>query len=81
MYEKMNIGGMEFLAKTKRINQKDLSSDCWSIQGWGLPYCSGFGDYDQMCEYLATEECGGQRIRKKILIGKYPVNGLPDVGD
>jgi len=33
-----------------------------------------------MCEYLATEECGGQRIRKKILSGKYPVNGLPDVG-
>jgi len=31
-----------------------------------------------MCEYLATEECGGQRIKKKILAGEYPLNGLPD---
>jgi len=70
----------EFSFRVKRIYQKNLTSDCWSIQFWGLPYCSGFGDYDQMCEYLATEECGGQQIRKKILSGEYPVNGLPDVG-
>jgi hypothetical protein len=69
----MNIGGEEFLVKTKRIYQKDLTSDCWSVQFWGLPYC-------RTCEYLATEECGGYNIRKKILSGKYPVNGLPDVG-
>lgn len=74
----MGNEGVSFRAK--RIQQKDLTSDCWSVQFWGLPYCSGFGDYDQMCEYLATEECGGQRIRKKILSGEYPVNGLPDVG-
>ena len=24
------------------------------------------------CEYLGTEECGGNRIRKMILSGKYP---------
>lgn len=54
----MGNEGISF--KVKRIYQKDLTPDCWSIQFWGLPYCSGFGDYDQMCEYLGTEECGGQ---------------------
>ena len=72
-YEKMNIGGKEFLAKTKRIYQKDFTSDCWSIQVWGLPYC-------RTCEYLATEDCGGYDVRKKILSGEFPLNGLPDVG-
>lgn len=72
-YEKMNIGGKEFLAKTKRIYQKDLTPDCWSIQIWGLPYC-------RTCEYLATEDCGGYDVRKKILSSEFPVNGLPDVG-
>jgi hypothetical protein len=81
MHEKVNIGGTEFLVRTKRIYQKDLTLDCWSVQVWGLPYCSGFGDYDQMCEYLATEDCGGYAIRKRILAGEYPVNGLPDVKD
>jgi len=78
-YEKLNLGGQEFLVKTK-IRQSDLTPECWSIQVWGLPYCSGLGNYQQMCKYLASEECGGQRIRKKILRGKYPVNGLPDFG-
>lgn len=71
--EKINMGGREFHVKTKRIYQKDLTADCWSIQIWGLPYC-------RTCEYLATEDCGGYRIRKKILSGEYPVHGLPDVG-
>lgn len=66
--------------RVKRIYQKDLTSDCWPVQVWGLPYCSGFGDYEGMCEYLASEECGGQGIRKRILAGKYPLNGLPDAG-
>lgn len=71
--EKINMSCREFPVKTKRIYQKDLTSDCWSIQIWGLPYC-------RTCEYLATEDCGGYRIRKKILSGEYPVHGLPDVG-
>jgi len=49
------------------------------VQIWGLAYCSGFGDSNNMCEYLATEECGGQNIRKMILSGKYQKDGLPDV--
>lgn len=51
------------------------------VQVWGLAYCSGFGDPDNIYEYLGTEECGGQNIRKLILSGKYPKNGLPDVGE
>jgi len=74
------LGGQEYLVKTKRVYQKDLTSECWSVQVWGLPYCSGFGDYEGMCEFLATEECGGQNIRKRMLAGKYPLNGLPDAG-
>ena len=57
-----------------------LTSECWSVQVWGLPYCSGFGDYEGMCEFVATEECGGRNVRKRILSGKYPLNGLPDEG-
>ena len=71
-YGKINIGGREFLVKAKKVYQKDLIPDCCSVQVWGLPYC-------RTCEYLATEECGGYAIRKKILAGNYPVNGLPDV--
>lgn len=74
----MSNEGISF--RVKRIYQKDLTSECWPVQVWGLPYCSGFGDYDSMCEYLGTEDCGGQGIRRKILAGKYPLNGLPDVG-
>lgn len=66
--------------RVKRIYQRDLTSDCWPVQVWGLPYCSGFGDYEGMCEYLGSEECGGQGIRKRILAGQYPLNGLPDAG-
>jgi len=55
-----------------------MTSDCWPVQVWGLSYCSGFGEYEQMCEYLATDECGGQGIRKKILAGRFPLSGLPD---
>lgn len=49
------------------------------VQVWGLAYCSGHGDPENACEYLGTEECGGQNIRKMILAGKYSKNGLPDV--
>jgi hypothetical protein len=58
--------------RTKIISSRDLTSECWHIQFRGLPYCKD-------CEYLATEMCGGQRIRKKILRGEYPVYGLPGI--
>lgn len=75
------LGGQEFAVRTKRVYQKDMTSDCWPVQVWGLPYCSGFGDYEGMCKFLATDECGGQRIRKLILAGDYPLSGLPDAGE
>jgi len=58
--------------KTKVINSRYLTPECWSIQFWGLSYC-------KTCDYLATENCGGMRIRRDILAGKYPKYGLPDL--
>lgn len=74
-----NIGGKEFMISTKSIVQADLTEECWFVQVWGLPYCSGFGDPANKCECLGTEECGGYRIRGLIMKGKYPKNGLPEM--
>lgn len=74
----MRLGGQEYLVRTKKVYQSDLTSDCWPVQVWGLAYCSGFGDYEGMCEYLATDECGGHNVRRRILRGKSPLHGLPD---
>jgi hypothetical protein len=65
--------------RAKTIRQSYLTSDCWPVQVWGLSYCSGFGDPSAMCEFLATDECGGVRIRRMIIKGEYSKNGLPDV--
>jgi hypothetical protein len=51
------------------------------VQVWGIDYCSGTGYTDNHCEYLGTKECGGKNIRKLILAGKYPKDGLPDVSN
>jgi hypothetical protein len=51
------------------------------VQVWGLTYCSGNGDPENACEYLSTKECGGERIRKLILAGRYPKDGLPDASN
>jgi hypothetical protein len=77
--ENISLGGQEFTVKTKRIYQKDLTSDCWLVQVWGLDYCSGYGNPADACEYLGKKDCGGQNIRKMMLAGKYPRDGLPDV--
>ncbi len=71
-YEISNLAGQELLKRTKVINQAQLTSDCWMLQAWGLPYCRD-------CDLLATEDCGGYRIRKLILQSKYPVDGLPEI--
>lgn len=80
---KYSIGGIKnnqiVELKSKVISQAYLTSDCWSVQVWGLPYCSGHGDPDSICEFLATEECGGQHIRKLMLRGEYPKDGLPGI--
>jgi hypothetical protein len=51
------------------------------VQVWGLDYCSGFGDPNNKCEYLDSRECGGKNIRKLIMSGKYPKDGLPDASN
>ena len=58
--------------EVKVISSKGLTTECWPIQTWGLPHC-------RECEYLATEDCGGYRIRREILAGRYAKDGLPDV--
>jgi hypothetical protein len=40
------------------VNQGALSAECWMVQVFGVEYCKG-------CEYLHTEECGGQDILEK----------------
>jgi hypothetical protein len=59
--------------QTKAISSSGLTTKCWSIQFYGLPYC-------RKCDYLATDDCGGYRIRREILKGDYLKDGLPDVG-
>jgi len=41
----------------KSVNQADLTSECWSVQIWGMDYCWG-------CEFRDTQDCGGIEIRK-----------------
>jgi hypothetical protein len=65
---------MGYKIKAKVISSKGLTTECQPIQTWGLPYC-------RTCDYLATEDCGGYRLRKGILAGKYPKEGLPDRRD
>jgi len=72
--------GEAFVVRTKRVRQASLTSECWPVQVWGLAYCSGFGNYPAMCEYLATDECGGQVTRRRIIGKTFPVSGLPDAG-
>lgn len=77
--EIIELGGKQYVGKSKMIRQTDLTSDCWMVQVWGIEYCTGNGDPKNACEYLGKKECGGKRIRKLMLEGKYPQEGLPDV--
>jgi len=76
--EIIDMGGKQYIGRSKRIKQNDITSDCWMVQVWGIEYCSGNGDPKSSCEYLDTEECGGKRIRKLMIARKYPREGLPD---
>lgn len=53
--------------KIKIIKSSELTSECWMIQIDGLDACKN-------CEFLNTDECGGQNIRKRLL----KENGLPE---
>lgn len=43
--------------KVKLISQKNLSSECWPVQVWGLSYC-------KPCDLHNSSDCGGKNIRK-----------------
>jgi len=42
---------------TKTVKQANLTSECWSVQIWGLDYCN-------TCQYKNKRDCGGKKIRK-----------------
>jgi len=48
------------ITNEKKINQGSLTSECWLIQMNGLTACNS-------CPAINTEDCGGKRIRKKLL--------------
>ena len=54
----MEPDGIKF-GPVKIVNQDSLTSECWLIQIYGVDTCN-------TCEYLNTEECGGQDIRKRM---------------
>jgi len=74
MERKSNTGNEKSAVRTKVIDSRYLTPECWSIQLWGLYHC-------RACEQLATRKCRGYRIRKEIFSGKYPTGGLPDLSD
>jgi len=60
LYQKTKIeNGQIVFAESKEIDQSKLTSECWLIQFDGLSACEG-------CEYLNTNDCGGQAIRKQL---------------
>jgi hypothetical protein len=63
-----NVGVM------RQIRQDSLTAECWGVQAWGLGYC-------ESCEYLNSEDCGGQDIRRTLKNEKglaVPVDHTPD---
>jgi hypothetical protein len=55
--------------KAIKVNQAELTSDCWLIQIQGLEACEN-------CELKGTPDCGGKNIIKRIGEGKYPTTGI-----
>jgi len=58
--EKKVVNGTLVTTKTKMIDQSKLTSDCFFIQFNGLDACKN-------CELLNKKDCGGKKIRKKLL--------------
>ena len=58
--------------KTKIVNRRNLTSECWHMQVWGLPYC-------KTCKYLGAKGCGGYKIRKKIIFCAFRIQYLVPV--
>ena len=41
----------------KTVPQNKMTSECWSVQIWGLQAC-------ESCEFKGKRDCGGKKIRK-----------------
>lgn len=50
-------GGELIETHSRLVPQSQLTSECWTVQAFGLESCHG-------CEYKNTRECGGKNIRK-----------------
>jgi len=51
--------GRIVITHSQKVNQSELTSDCWLIQIKGLEAC-------KTCEVKGTKECGGKNIIKKL---------------
>jgi len=62
--------------EVKVIPQGHMSSECWSIQVWGLDHC-------KTCPSENKKECGGKNIRKtgKNELGYLVPLGVDPLGD
>ncbi len=45
--------------QSRMVKQANLSSECWTIQFWGLSAC-------KECQYKGKRECGGKNIIKTL---------------
>lgn len=62
LYQKAKVvNGQIVITESKEIDQNKLTSECWLIQFNGLSACETCGSKD-------TPECGGQMIRKRLLV-------------
>lgn len=65
LYQKAKIeNGQVVITDSQVIDQSKLTSDCWLIQFDGLAACKD-------CPAKDTSDCGGQVIRKRLLVKKY----------
>lgn len=56
--------------RVRIIHSKNLSTECWLVQAWGLEYC-------QKCCRKNSKKCGGKRIietGQNILGKKVPID-------
>lgn len=51
--------GRMVMTNMKEIKQSQLTSDCWTIQFWGLDKC-------EKCEYRGKKSCGGGATLKRM---------------
>lgn len=51
--------GLLVRTNVRQVKQKNLTSECWFVQMWGLDQC-------ETCEVKDTPDCGGKEIRETL---------------